>query len=135
MDNDWEVLSNRLVRLRAERSGTGEGRIYTITATCTDVWGQQFTRTTKVVVPKNNAVAKVYANPNPDQFTFAFNSVDNQPLVVRVLDLNGTLIETRSNVAPNSTISLGKDYKPGMYYIEFVQGSYKEVVKVLKSGK
>lgn len=33
---DWEILGSRNLRLRAERSGTGTGRIYTITVTCTN---------------------------------------------------------------------------------------------------
>jgi hypothetical protein len=32
---DWQVIDATHVRLRAERSGTGTGRIYTITVTCT----------------------------------------------------------------------------------------------------
>lgn len=33
---DWEIVDNHHVRLRAERSGNGSGRIYTITITCTN---------------------------------------------------------------------------------------------------
>jgi hypothetical protein len=33
---DWEVLDAHHVRLRAERSGTGNGRTYTIGVACTD---------------------------------------------------------------------------------------------------
>ena len=35
---DWEVIDAHHVRLRAERSGVGTGRIYTITITGTDGW-------------------------------------------------------------------------------------------------
>jgi hypothetical protein len=31
---DWQVMDATHVRLRAERSGTGSGRVYTITVTC-----------------------------------------------------------------------------------------------------
>lgn len=31
---DWVVVNSHLVRLRAERSGTGDGRVYTIAITC-----------------------------------------------------------------------------------------------------
>jgi len=40
------------VQVRAERSGRGIGRIYTIAVTCTDPSANQTTRTTTVVVPK-----------------------------------------------------------------------------------
>ena len=33
---DWEVVDSHHVRLRAERAATGDGRVYTITITCTN---------------------------------------------------------------------------------------------------
>jgi hypothetical protein len=39
------------VRLRSERSGTGNGRIYTITITCLDSAGNKTVKTTQVRVP------------------------------------------------------------------------------------
>jgi uncharacterized lipoprotein YddW (UPF0748 family) len=48
---DWEVISDHEVRLRAERAGTGDGRIYTITVTATDLSGNITTATTIVSVP------------------------------------------------------------------------------------
>ena len=42
------------VQLRAERSGTGNGRVYTITFLVRDTTGNTTTATAKVTVPKNN---------------------------------------------------------------------------------
>lgn len=50
---DWEVVDAHHVRLRAERSGTGTGRTYTITVTCQDPAGNTVVRTTTVKVPKS----------------------------------------------------------------------------------
>jgi photosystem II stability/assembly factor-like uncharacterized protein len=50
---DWEVIDAHHVRLRAERSGTGTGRIYTITVTCTDPSGNSVVKTVTVKVPKS----------------------------------------------------------------------------------
>lgn len=51
--SDWEVVSPNLVRLRAERSGAGTGRVYTITVTCRDTAGNTTERTATVTVPKS----------------------------------------------------------------------------------
>ena len=47
---DWEVVNNHLVRLRAERSGSGDGRVYTITITCLNGLNSEV-QTVQVVVP------------------------------------------------------------------------------------
>lgn len=48
---DWQISGPLKVNLRAERSGTGSGRVYTITVACTETSGQSTTRTTTVTVP------------------------------------------------------------------------------------
>ena len=50
---DWIVVDAHHLRLRAERAGTGEGRIYTITITSTDSAGNSSSQTTQVLIPKN----------------------------------------------------------------------------------
>ena len=50
---DWQVLNDNMVRLRAERSGTGTSRIYSIIVTCTDQYGNSSSDTTEVKVPHN----------------------------------------------------------------------------------
>jgi len=53
MSVDWTVVDGHRVQLRAERSGTGRGRIYTISVTCADQIGNASTRATQVMVPKS----------------------------------------------------------------------------------
>jgi subtilisin-like proprotein convertase family protein len=48
---DWQIIDAHQVKLRAERSGGGNGRIYTITITCTDAAGNVKTQTVTVSVP------------------------------------------------------------------------------------
>jgi hypothetical protein len=50
---DWEIVSANQVRLRAERSGTGNGRIYTITITAADSAGGSSSQILTVSVPHN----------------------------------------------------------------------------------
>jgi hypothetical protein len=51
---DWEVVDAHHVRLRAERAGVGDGRIYTITITCTDDAGNSTSTSVTVSVPRNH---------------------------------------------------------------------------------
>ena len=50
---DSEITRDLKVNLRAERSGTGSGRVYTITVMCADVFGNSSTSNTTVTVPKD----------------------------------------------------------------------------------
>jgi hypothetical protein len=52
-DFDWQIKGPLTVDLRAERSGTGSGRIYTITVQCTDKNGNLARSAVKVTVPKS----------------------------------------------------------------------------------
>jgi hypothetical protein len=48
---DWEITGDLTVKLRAERSGTGNGRIYTIAIECTGAAGNSTIATAEVSVP------------------------------------------------------------------------------------
>ncbi len=50
---DWSVVDSHHVQLRAERSGKGNGRTYTLTLTCTDAAGNATVKKTTVFVPHN----------------------------------------------------------------------------------
>lgn len=50
---DWQVLDAHHVLLRAERSGSGNGRVYTITIRAADGSGNTTTRDVQVSVPRN----------------------------------------------------------------------------------
>jgi len=48
---DWQITGDLTLNLRASRSGSGSGRIYTITVQCTDDSGNAATNTVSVSVP------------------------------------------------------------------------------------
>jgi hypothetical protein len=54
---DWVVVDPHDVQLRAESSGKGRGRIYTITIQCTDVAGDVASSTATVTVPHDQSKA------------------------------------------------------------------------------
>jgi len=48
---DWEIIGDLTVNLRAERSGSGTGRIYTVEVACTDASSNESTGAALVTVP------------------------------------------------------------------------------------
>lgn len=61
-DPDWEVTSELTVDLRAERSGTGAERVYTIRVECTDASANTATASVDVIVPHDQANGKGKGN-------------------------------------------------------------------------
>ena len=55
---DWQIAGDFTVNLRAERSGPGNGRLYTITIKCTDASGNSSTETVTVTVPHDKGKKK-----------------------------------------------------------------------------
>jgi hypothetical protein len=51
-DVDWQVIGPDHVRLRAERAAEGNGRVYTITVSCSDASGNVSTGDARVFVPR-----------------------------------------------------------------------------------
>jgi serine protease len=51
---DWVITGSLSLDVRAERSGKGNSRVYTITIECSDSSGNSSTKTVTVTVPRNN---------------------------------------------------------------------------------
>ncbi len=48
------------------------------------------------------------------------------------MDIAGRVIETREGLSSNQIVQIGKGYKPGLYLMQVMQGSRREVVKLIK---
>ena len=79
-----------------------------------------------------NLVVKAMPNPSTNAFTIELQSAVNAPATIRVMDISGRLIESRTGIAPNSRLQIGHNYKPGAYYAEIVQGNEKLVLRLVK---
>lgn len=58
MPNDIQVTGDLTLNLRAERSGKGKGRIYTVTVEARDAAGNAATKSLTVSVPKDNSLSR-----------------------------------------------------------------------------
>lgn len=145
---DWIVIDEHHVKLRAERSGNGKDRIYTIKINCIDQSGNIATRTTTVNVAHDNSNEKgneitnlktkgfmfnVFNNPTSNYFSVSVDAKKTQDILLRIIDLTGNVLETKSNVTPGHLLKVGNNLKPGVYIIEVTQGNFKDQIKVLKN--
>ena len=145
---DWVIVDNHHLQLRAERSGSGTGRIYTITITSKDAAGNTSTQKTKVVVPHNASGAnnrelyteafesdlllcKIIPNSSTQYFNLQINSGSKAKIAVKLLDISGRLISTMTG-EKNQSIRFGANLKPGLYMVEVIQGNQRRVYKVVK---
>lgn len=140
---DWVVVNDHMVQLRAERGIFSNGRVYTITITATDSTGNTSQRQLHVKVPKlpddpfgdGILVVKALPNPTPNQFHVITVSTSSLPVSIKVTDITGKVIETRSGLPANGMFYLGSNYMPGMYFLQVIQGQQSEVLKLVKTGK
>ena len=73
----------------------------------------------------------VMPNPSARSFTLNISSDTDAPLILRVIDISGKVIE-RKNLTANQTIKIGDSYHAGMYFAEITQGNERKVLKLVK---
>ena len=76
--------------------------------------------------------ASGYPNPSRTSFNIQIEGATSESMTIKVTDMTGRLIEHRTNVPANQTLQIGSNYKAGMYYVEVLQGSNKQNLKLVK---
>ena len=140
------------MRNRAERSGKGTDRVYTITTTCIDQHGNSTQSTTTVTVPHDNRSSSritttgndiaaisglklgIINNPSRNHFTLNVQTNNNkEKLTIRVFDMHGRMLESKANLQGSQLVNVGSDLRPGFYIVELTQGKQKAQLKLIKS--
>jgi hypothetical protein len=149
---DWIVIDNRRVNLRAERSGNGDGRIYTITVTCTDPFGNVATNSTTVTVPHDMGQSittdatsmhemeyvgedlrfKVFPNPGNGHFTLSIQTTSSDRISLRISDIAGRMVESKNNLVGSQLLRIGNNLKAGVYFVQLRQGDKTKEIKLIK---
>ncbi|HLG39268.1 MAG TPA: T9SS type A sorting domain-containing protein, partial [Chitinophagaceae bacterium] len=75
---------------------------------------------------------RVSPNPSSNYFTLRIESNKPEPVTLRITDMSGKLITSRSGIASNSVIQTGADLNGGMYFAEVIQNKERKVVKLIK---
>jgi hypothetical protein len=90
---------------------------------------------TQLDTPAPTLLFDIKASPNPTTSYFNVKlESDNisQPISMNVVDVTGKLIEMRKNLVAGQTFQLGAAYRPGMYFVELLQGDRRRIVKLVK---
>ena len=76
------------------------------------------------------------AQPNPTytHFTLLLKGKEESKVTLRVVDVFGRVIETRSGVSANTSLLLVSAYRPGIYFVEAMQGKERVTLKLFKQS-
>jgi hypothetical protein len=142
---DWEIVNTYTVKLRAERSGKGTGRVYTITMRCTDQAGNTGVATTTVMVPHDMSVkssvkgrigeaalsVSVSNNPTKNYFTLSVEpGTRPENVSVRIFDMTGRMVEATNS--SSQIIRVGDKLGAGIYMAEIRSGDKVSLMKLIK---
>jgi hypothetical protein len=78
--------------------------------------------------------ARVLPNPSGTFFTLLISGNNNEAISLKVTDLMGRIIETKTNLAVGQTLRIGDVYRQGVYFAELRQGDKIKLIKLIKSG-
>jgi hypothetical protein len=78
---------------------------------------------------------QAYPNPSSQPFNFRIESANPGLVDLKVMDASGRVVEMRQNVAANITLTLGRNLRPGTYYVEVMQGKERSRVKVIRTAQ
>ena len=76
---------------------------------------------------------RTFSNPSHNYFQLQLNGKAGTKLELRVYDVQGRMIESRSSLLANQTLRIGGLYNPGIYLVEIIQGTQKQTLKLIKS--
>ena len=73
-----------------------------------------------------------YPNPSNNEFNLQINSTDETtPVSIKVMNIDGKVFEQRI-INDSSNLQLGKNWNPGFYILEVLQGKSRKTVKLVK---
>ena len=76
----------------------------------------------------------VYPNPSEASFNLQIRGKTNTLVNLRVTDAVGRVVEQRTNLSSNTTLSIGGKYATGLYIVEVLQGSDRVSVRLMKQA-
>ncbi|MEJ8842603.1 Ig-like domain-containing protein [Lacibacter sp. H375] len=75
---------------------------------------------------------QVLPNPSTVEFTLVIKAEQTGNINLRVLDIQGRVLEQRTNISPTQKLTIGEGFHSGIYFAEITQGTDRKVIKLLK---
>lgn len=75
--------------------------------------------------------ATIFPNPSTSVFRMRIKSTVDEPMTMRVLDVNGRTLEQHI-MRGGEVREFGAQLKPGVYFVELIQGNTRKVNRVIK---
>jgi len=78
----------------------------------------------------------VTARPNPsaNYFTLNIKSSNSHPVTVRILDVLGRVVSVKPEVSSNTTLYIGHQYVPGVYFVQVLQEKKIVTLQLIKQA-
>jgi hypothetical protein len=84
--------------------------------------------------PRGHTTVHVSPNPSADQFMMHIETTEPvEKINVKVIDLLGRVLESRSNLTGDQTLRIGENLRPGVYIVQIQQGTEIKQIKLLKT--
>jgi hypothetical protein len=83
-------------------------------------------------LPKDIFEVKISPNPTDNVFRIQVTSTSNEPVTVRILDLNGKVRSVDTRLSKSNIITVGGQLAGGTYMAEVMQGKNRKVFKLIK---
>jgi len=77
---------------------------------------------------------RVLPNPSASYFTLQLTGSDKELVNLKVTDIMGRIIETRTKLIAGQSVRIGDAYRQGVYFAELRQGNKTKLVKLVKTG-
>ena len=74
----------------------------------------------------------VVSNPTYSYFTMVPESESTKEIQMRIIDIQGRVLEVREHLRAGQLVQCGNLYLPGLYLAEFMQGDVIKTVKLIK---
>lgn len=101
---------------------------------CSETSGAITSRERNLQAASGELTVKVFSNPSPNHFELQLNGQPGTNPQLKIYDLSGRLIETKSALPSNQIIRLGMNYRPGVYLLQIKQGAKTQTLRLIKTN-